>query len=32
VSIKRRVRMLGGEMMLDSRPGHGSSLEIRVPL
>ena len=32
VSIKRRVRMLGGELMLDSRPGHGSSLEIRVPL
>ena len=32
VSIKRRVRMLGGEMMLESRPGHGSSLEIRVPL
>ena len=32
VSIKRRVRMLGGEMMLDSRPGQGSSLEIRVPL
>jgi len=24
--------MLGGELMLDSRPGHGSSLEIRVPL
>jgi signal transduction histidine kinase len=32
VSIKRRVRMLGGELMLDSRPGQGSSLEIRVPL
>jgi len=32
VSIKRRVRNLGGEMQLDSRPGRGSSLEIRVPL
>jgi signal transduction histidine kinase len=32
VSIKRRVRMLGGELTLDSRPGQGSSLEIRVPL
>jgi signal transduction histidine kinase len=32
VSIKRRVRMLGGDLMLESRPGQGSSLEIRVPL
>ncbi|MEQ1886120.1 MAG: sensor histidine kinase [Bryobacteraceae bacterium] len=32
VSIKRRVRMLGGELLLESRPGQGSSLEIRVPL
>lgn len=32
VSIKRRVRMLGGELLLDSRPGRGSMLEIRVPL
>jgi signal transduction histidine kinase len=32
VSIKRRVRMLGGDMTLDSRPGQGSTLEIRVPL
>jgi signal transduction histidine kinase len=31
-SIKRRVRMLGGELMLESRPGQGSSLEIRFPL
>jgi signal transduction histidine kinase len=31
-SIKRRVRMLGGELLLDSRPGQGASLEIRVPL
>ena len=32
VSIKRRVRLLGGELQLDSRPGQGSVLEIRVPL
>jgi len=32
VSIKRRVRMLGGELLLESRPGQGSSLEIRVPV
>jgi signal transduction histidine kinase len=32
VSIKRRVRMLGGDMLLDSRPGQGASLEIRVPV
>ena len=32
VSIKRRVKLLGGELQLDSRPGRGSSLEIRVPL
>lgn len=31
-SIKRRVRMLGGEMQLDSRPGQGASLEIRIPV
>jgi len=31
-SIKRRVRMLNGEMQLDSRPGQGSSLEIRIPV
>jgi len=31
-SIKRRVKMLGGEMQLDSRPGQGSSLEIRLPV
>lgn len=31
-SIKRRVKMLGGEMQLESRPGQGSSLEIRLPV
>ena len=32
VSIKRRVRMLNGELMLESRPGQGSTLEVRFPL
>ena len=31
-SIKRRVRMLGGELQLESRPGHGASLQIRIPV
>jgi signal transduction histidine kinase len=30
-SIKRRVRSLGGELLLESRPGHGSGLKIRIP-
>jgi signal transduction histidine kinase len=30
VSIKRRVRTLGGEMTLDSRPGQGAGLKIRL--
>jgi signal transduction histidine kinase len=32
VSIKQRVRELGGDMVLESRPGSGASLQIRVPL
>ena len=32
VSIKRRVKMLGGELQLESRPGQGASLEIRIPV
>jgi signal transduction histidine kinase len=32
VSIKRRVRLLGGELKIDSRPGSGAALEIQVPL
>jgi signal transduction histidine kinase len=31
-SIKRRVRMLEGEMSLESRPGQGSKMQIRVPV
>jgi len=30
-SIKRRVRSLGGDLVIESRPGHGASLKIRVP-
>lgn len=32
ISIKRRVRALGGEMQLESKPGQGSSLTIRIPV
>jgi len=31
-SIKRRVRMLGGDLQIDSRPGQGARLQIRIPL
>ena len=31
-SIKRRVRMLGGDLMVDSKPGQGAKLAIRIPL
>lgn len=30
MSIRRRVRALGGEMLLDSRPGQGAGLKIRL--
>lgn len=30
-SIKRRVRTLSGEMMLESKPSHGAGLKIRIP-
>jgi signal transduction histidine kinase len=32
ISIKRRVRMLGGDLVLGSKPGQGAKLEIRVPM
>ena len=32
VSIKRRVRMLGGELQLESKPGQGASMHIRIPV
>ena len=30
--IKERVRLLGGQLTIDSDPGHGAHLEIAVPL
>ena len=30
MSIKRRVRTLGGDMVLDSKPGQGAGLKIRL--
>jgi len=30
--IKERVRLLGGELTIESTPGHGARLEIAVPL
>jgi signal transduction histidine kinase len=32
VSIKRRVRMLNGELQVESRPGKGATLQIRIPV
>ena len=32
ISIKRRVRMLNGEMQLESKPGQGASMQIRIPV
>jgi signal transduction histidine kinase len=32
VSIKRRVKMVNGDLMLESKVGHGVKLEIRVPV
>ncbi|MBI4875064.1 MAG: sensor histidine kinase [Acidobacteria bacterium] len=32
LSIRRRVRELGGHLTLDSRPGLGSTLRVRIPL
>jgi signal transduction histidine kinase len=30
VSIRRRVRALGGELLLESRPTHGACLKVRI--
>jgi signal transduction histidine kinase len=30
--IKERVRILGGTFVVDSRPGHGTSLSIEIPV
>jgi signal transduction histidine kinase len=31
-SIRRRVRALSGELLVESRPGHGAGLKIRIPV
>jgi len=31
-SIKRRIRSLGGELVIESRPGQGAGLRIRIPV
>ena len=31
-SIKRRVRSLGGDLLIESRPGHGAGLKFRIPV
>jgi signal transduction histidine kinase len=30
-SIKRRIRSVSGDLVIDSRPGHGASLKLRIP-
>ena len=32
VSIKRRVRMLGGDLVIESKPGAGSKIELKLPV
>lgn len=32
VSLKRRARSLGADLMLESRPGHGAGLKMKVPV
>ena len=31
-SIKQRLRALGGDVLLESHPGHGASLRLKIPL
>jgi signal transduction histidine kinase len=32
VSMKRRARSLGAELLVESRPGHGAGLKLKVPV
>ncbi|MBI1789332.1 MAG: sensor histidine kinase [Acidobacteria bacterium] len=32
VSLKRRARSLGAEMLLESRPGRGAGLKLKIPI
>ena len=31
-SIKQRLRALGGDILLESQPGHGTNLRLKIPL
>jgi signal transduction histidine kinase len=31
VVIRERVRLLAGELTIESTPGHGAKVEVRVP-
>jgi signal transduction histidine kinase len=31
-SMEERVRLVGGKLTLSSKPGHGTSIEVRIPL
>ena len=31
ISIKRRVRLLNGDLLIESQPGQGAKLEVRIP-
>ncbi len=32
VSLKRRARALGADLLLESRPGHGAGLKLKIPI
>ena len=32
VSLKRRARSLGADLILESRPGHGAGLKMKIPI
>ena len=32
LSMKERLRLVGGQLSLDSRPGHGTRIDARIPL
>jgi signal transduction histidine kinase len=32
ISMRERLRLVGGEMTLDSRPSKGTRIEVRVPM
>jgi signal transduction histidine kinase len=32
ISMRERARLVHGHMMLTSKPGHGTTVDVRVPL